>query len=201
VTPLPAGRAAPPPPAAPTVSPLALGSSSDGAGYSATPTVHAAPAPAAFSAAGVAAAPPSPKAGGGGAGAAGSGGVGGAFEGGGGSAAADGGGHLAYIPFVKLSKVKRLGSGAFGDVWHYTWAGTDAAVKLSGVSAGDREALAREIALYEVLLKNPHPGVVQVLGVCVDAPDGQVRLVMRLCAKGSLESMLKQRAIKVRHAP
>jgi hypothetical protein len=124
-----------------------------------------------------------------------------AAGGGAGGSSAAGGHHLAYIPFVKLTQVKKLGNGAFGDVWHYTWAGTDAAVKLSGVAAGDQDALAREIALYEVLLKNPHPGVVQVLGVCVDAPDGQVRLVMRLCAKGSLESMLKQRAIKVRHAP
>ncbi len=115
-----------------------------------------------------------------------------------GGASAAAGHHLAIIPFAKLSQVKKLGNGAFGDVWHYTWAGSNAAVKLSGVSAGDHEALAREIELYEVLLKNPHPGVVQVLGVCVDAPDGQVRLVMRLCAKGSLESVLKQGALKVR---
>ncbi len=71
-------------------------------------------------------------------------------------------------------------------------------MKLSGFQAENKEALAREIALYEVLLKNPHPGVVQVLGVCKDAPDWHVRLVMRLCTKGSLESMLMKWAVKVR---
>jgi hypothetical protein len=93
--------------------------------------------------------------------------------------------------------VKGLGMGAFGAVSHYTWDGTDVAVKHDGISTRDREALAREISLYEVLLKNPHPGVEQALGVCCDAPDGGVRLIMRLCAKGSLRDMLELSAAKV----
>jgi hypothetical protein len=72
------------------------------------------------------------------------------------------------------------------------------AVKLSGIAIREREALAREIALYEVLLRNPHPGVAQVLGVCIDSPDGELRLVMRLYAKGSLETMLSGWRVKVR---
>ena len=33
--------------------------------------------------------------------------------------------------------------------------------------------------------------VVQVFGVCVDAPDGKVRLVLELCSHGSLRKYLK----------
>jgi hypothetical protein len=79
-----------------------------------------------------------------------------------------------------------------------SWNGTDVAVKLNGMDACDVAALMREVALYEVLLVRPHPHVVQVLGICTDAWDGKVRLVMRLCAKGSLDGVLVQARAKVR---
>jgi hypothetical protein len=49
----------------------------------------------------------------------------------------------------------------------------------------------------QVVHDNPHPHMAQVLGLCTDAPDGQVRLVMRLYAKGSLEDALKLGKVKV----
>ena len=37
----------------------------------------------------------------------------------------------------------------------------------------------------------PGPNVVQVYGFCIDAPDGRVRIVMELCAHGSLRDHLQ----------
>ena len=44
----------------------------------------------------------------------------------------------------------------------------------------------------EILLAiRPGANVVQVYGVCVDAPDGKPRIVMELCAHGSLRAYLR----------
>ena len=37
----------------------------------------------------------------------------------------------------------------------------------------------------------PGGNVVQVYGICVDAPDGKLRIVLELCAYGSLRAHLK----------
>ena len=57
----------------------------------------------------------------------------------------------------------------------------------SACSAG---TLALKEHVYERLSGSPHPNVVAVMGACVDAPDGKLRIVMRLCPKGSLDDLL-----------
>jgi hypothetical protein len=104
---------------------------------------------------------------------------------------------LAVILFSDLVLVRKLGAGAFGEVEHRKWRGTNVAVKRNGMDAGDKEALAREINLNRALLVRPHPHVVQVLGVCTDAPDGMVRMVMRMCAKGTVYDQLIRARLKV----
>ena len=37
---------------------------------------------------------------------------------------------------------------------------------------------------------HPHDNILPVYGICTDAPDGKVRLVMRYCEKGSLDDYL-----------
>jgi hypothetical protein len=108
-----------------------------------------------------------------------------------GPAAGRGRGALPLIPFRSLRYVRPLGAGAFGDVEERDWEGTPVAVKCNGLSAANRASLEKEIELYEKIRDNQHPGIVQVLGVCMDAPDRKVRIVMRLCAKGALEDLLK----------
>jgi hypothetical protein len=73
------------------------------------------------------------------------------------------------------------------------WEGgqTDVAVKSNGVDCADSAAIDNERQLLEVLLSKPHKNVVTVYGICTDAPDGGVRLVMDYCACGSLDSMLR----------
>ena len=38
---------------------------------------------------------------------------------------------------------------------------------------------------------SPGSNVVQIFGVCLDAPDGVVRIVMELCAHGTLRASLQ----------
>jgi hypothetical protein len=108
-----------------------------------------------------------------------------------GTAAGRGRGALPLIPFMSLRYVRPLGAGAFGEVEERDWEGTPVAVKCNGLSAANRASLEKEIELYEKIRDNQHPGIVQVLGVCMDAPDHRVRIVMRLYVKGALEDLLK----------
>jgi serine/threonine protein kinase len=50
---------------------------------------------------------------------------------------------------------------------------------------------------FEALSPYPHPNVVTAYGVCTDAPDGQLRIVMELCVK-SLWDLLDEQKPKVR---
>jgi hypothetical protein len=96
---------------------------------------------------------------------------------------------LPRIPFSDLRHVRKLGHGAFGEVEECLWHDAPVAVKANGIGPGDAAGLEAEERLYERLSGSQHPNVVAVMGVCVDAPDGKVRVVMRLCAKGSLEDL------------
>jgi serine/threonine protein kinase len=93
--------------------------------------------------------------------------------------------------------VRKLGQGAFGEVEERVWHDTPVAVKSNGMGAGDVAALAAEVRLYERLAGSPHPNVVPVMGICVDAPDGKLRLIMRLCPKGSLDDLLAAARVEV----
>ena len=90
-----------------------------------------------------------------------------------------------------------MGSGSFGDVSLAWWEGgqTEVAVKANGVDCADAAAIDNERQLLEVLLLKPHKNVVTVYGICTDAPDGGVQLVMDYCVSGSLDGVLKSQVI------
>ena len=102
--------------------------------------------------------------------------------------------HFPLIPSSALFFVRELGKGSFGEVRLAWWTDGDSrrsvAVKANGLQCASAEAIDNEIKLHQVLLGRPHHNVVTVLGVCVDSPDGNVRLVMEYYSGGSLDSHL-----------
>jgi serine/threonine protein kinase len=68
------------------------------------------------------------------------------------------------------------------------------AVKRNGTNCVDAAAIDNERRLYELLLLNPHDHILPVYGICTDAPDGKVRLVMKFCERGSLDVLLRNHA-------
>jgi hypothetical protein len=74
------------------------------------------------------------------------------------------------------------------------WKGIPVAVKSNGADCVGTAAIDNERSLYEKLMVNPHDHILPVYGICTDAPDGKVRLVMKYCEKGSLDSLLRVHA-------
>ncbi len=96
------------------------------------------------------------------------------------------------MPHAHLTHPRRLGKGAFGDVdlAEYMERGLTVAVKCNGTNCADAAAIDNERRLYDKLLLHPHDNILPVYGICTDAPDGKVRLVMKYCEKGSLDDYL-----------
>ena len=96
------------------------------------------------------------------------------------------------MPWTALAHLRNLGSGAFGDVALMDWSarGLTVAVKCNGTDCVDGAAIDNERRLYELLSANQHDNILPVYGICTDAPDGKVRLVMKYSAKGSLDKYL-----------
>jgi hypothetical protein len=99
---------------------------------------------------------------------------------------------LPLVPWNHLAFRRKLGSGAFGDVALMDWSarGLTVAVKCNGTDCVDEAAIDNERRLYELLLTNPHDHILPVYGICTDAPDGKVRLVIKYSAKGNLSDYL-----------
>jgi hypothetical protein len=99
---------------------------------------------------------------------------------------------LPLVPWAALAHLRNLGSGAFGDVALMDWSahGLTVAVKCNGTDSVDGATIDNERRLYELLLSHPHDNIMPVYGICTDAPDGKVRLVMKYSAKGSLDKHL-----------
>jgi serine/threonine protein kinase len=93
------------------------------------------------------------------------------------------------VPHARLTHPRRLGKGAFGDVDLAEYVLT-VAVKCNGTTCADAAAIDNERRLYDKLLLHPHDNILPVFGICTDAPDGKVRLVMKYCEKGSLDDYL-----------
>ncbi len=103
---------------------------------------------------------------------------------------------LPLVPWTALAHLRKLGAGAFGDVSLMDWSarGLTVAVKCNGTDCIDGAAIDNERRLYELLLTNPHDNILPVYGICTDAPDGMVRLLMKYSAKGSLSDYLARTA-------
>jgi hypothetical protein len=105
---------------------------------------------------------------------------------------------LATIPYRDLTARgydgEAIGHGAAGVVFTALWRGDTAVAvkKKRGVSSSDAAAVDNERQLVRTLARLPHANVVTVFGVCVDAPDGDLRIVMELCELGSLEDFLRE---------
>ena len=89
------------------------------------------------------------------------------------------------VPHTSLRQGRRLGGGAFGDVFSVVWNDdTTVAVKVNSDTGIDKTAMDHEQAMLAAL--PPHVNVVTVYGVCVDHPDGKLRVIMELCEHGSV---------------
>jgi hypothetical protein len=73
---------------------------------------------------------------------------------------------------------------------HWVGHGVKVAVKSNGTANSDCDAIGSERMLFEQLLVNPHEHILPVYGLCTDAPDGKMRLVMKYCENGSLSAFL-----------
>ncbi len=109
-----------------------------------------------------------------------------------------GGGGLPFIPFPELELCESLSEGSFGSIALMLWRGLNVAVKRNDIDATNTTAIDNERELYEILLLNPHDNIAPVFGICTDAPDGLVRIVMKYCEKGSLDDLLRQSVEEVR---
>ncbi len=99
---------------------------------------------------------------------------------------------LPTVPITALDRRKLLGRGSFGEVYQAWWVGGHClvAVKANGVRCADTTAIENERRLLEVLLHHPHDNILPVFAICLDAPDGGVRLVLKYCAGAVLQFCL-----------
>ncbi len=97
---------------------------------------------------------------------------------------------LRLIKFSELTGVSAapIGEGATGSVVTATWNATKVAVKVTSEKSEDADALRREVELYDMIGRQGN--VVTLYGVCTDATDGHLRLVMEYCSNGSLDKWL-----------
>jgi len=108
--------------------------------------------------------------------------------------ASDGGGTPPGVPSIPariMRVVGSLGGGAFGTVDLVDIRGVIYAAKRTSTHSRDGKALARELAIYNRVHRQPHPHITPLYGVCTDHGDGLVRLVMRR-AVCSLEELLRE---------
>ncbi len=83
-----------------------------------------------------------------------------------------------------------IGEGATGSVVTAKYGAVTVAVKVTSDTTADADALRREVELYDMIGRQEN--VVTLYGVCTDAPDGRLRLVMEYCSHGSLDTWLKR---------
>ncbi len=55
----------------------------------------------------------------------------------------------------------------------------------------------RCVRRYDLLLERPHRNILTVYGICIDAPDGKLRLVMEYCEEGSVFDLLLRARVEV----
>jgi hypothetical protein len=73
---------------------------------------------------------------------------------------------------------------------YWITSGLSVAVKCNGTDCYDPKAINNERRLYNELLTRPHEYILPVYGICTDAPDRKLRLVMKCCEVGGLDSLL-----------
>ena len=105
------------------------------------------------------------------------------------AAAGNAAAHEWAIPLEKVELIKVIGRGAFGEVLHGKYEGTDVAVKrMSSVTQQAQSDFTREVSL---LTKLRHPHVVLFMGAAVTP--NELYIVMEYAANGSLWGVLHSR--------
>ena len=92
---------------------------------------------------------------------------------------------------LELSDTK-LGAGSFGEVWLAFYRGTPVAVKKLHRNKLDEANLKAFKAECELQLSLRHPNLVQIIGGSWTLEDVNVCLVLELCEKGTLDSLLER---------
>ncbi len=82
-----------------------------------------------------------------------------------------------------------IAHGGFSVIQKATYLSGVVAVKIAKPGLANSEALRREIELYDRIGRQSN--IATVLGVCVDAPDGRVRQVMKFCVLGSVDQWIR----------
>eukprot|EP00339_Tiarina_fusa_P004927 CAMPEP_0117026930 /NCGR_PEP_ID=MMETSP0472-20121206/19743_1 /TAXON_ID=693140 ORGANISM="Tiarina fusus, Strain LIS" /NCGR_SAMPLE_ID=MMETSP0472 /ASSEMBLY_ACC=CAM_ASM_000603 /LENGTH=482 /DNA_ID=CAMNT_0004734057 /DNA_START=39 /DNA_END=1487 /DNA_ORIENTATION=+ len=93
------------------------------------------------------------------------------------------------ISYDELNFEKKIGAGAFGEVWKGEWAGTGVAIKKilkADISEDDLEEFSTEILLVSKLR---HPNIVQFLGACMEP---EFCLVIEFMDRGTLFDCVQQ---------
>ena len=88
---------------------------------------------------------------------------------------------------IEFSETK-LGSGAFGEVWHATLNGTPVAVKKLHRNRLDEQNLKAFRDEFELQLTMSHPNIVQIIGGSWSLEDVNVCIVFEVCEMGSHDS-------------
>ena len=96
---------------------------------------------------------------------------------------------MINVSNLKFGK-KRLGSGAFGEVWPATLNGTPVAVKKLHRNRIDEDQLRAFRDEFELQLSLRHPNILQVIGGSWSLEDVNVCIVLELCEGGTLEDLL-----------
>lgn len=90
---------------------------------------------------------------------------------------------------MELSKTN-LDAGCFGEVFTGKYTGVTVAIKRLNITPTDRMTMEKEYSTLAAI--PPHESVIHLFGVCTDAPDRAMWLVMELCFYGSVKKYLAQ---------
>lgn len=77
----------------------------------------------------------------------------------------------------------RLGGGVYGDVHQGRYHGVGVAITKMGLVAADVSSIEKQRHLLGSI--KPHMNVLHLLGMCVDAEDGTLRMVTEMCPFGA----------------
>ncbi|KAJ3337005.1 hypothetical protein HDU93_001767 [Gonapodya sp. JEL0774] len=94
------------------------------------------------------------------------------------------------VPYSELKLEKKLGGGAFGEVYLGWWRTDKVAIKI--LKGGDNKEFMNELKL---MAKLRHPNAIQLMAVCLEA--GHHALIMEYMSRGSLFDVLANQRVEL----
>jgi len=101
------------------------------------------------------------------------------------------------IPYKSLKFIQEIGAGSFGTVYLGEWQKSKVALKV-GLSSVKDESFLKELKLTIGI--QPHPNIVQTLGLSFQSETNAPILVLEYCAGGSLDKKLFDSSVKISEA-